>query len=124
MKHALKRSAVAFILAICVFTVTVRAQSPATAVPTHEQLASSSDDKANPAQRNDKVRSDVSKMVAEAKTGRTGPPPAPQFPAPQRNNLSKTAKIAIVAGIVLVIVAIVIVHEVKNGFHCESRCVI
>jgi hypothetical protein len=42
---------------------------------------------------------------------------------PQRNNLSKTAKIAIVAGIVLVVIAIVIVHEVRD-FHCESRCVL
>ncbi|HXT62538.1 MAG TPA: hypothetical protein VN696_05840 [Pyrinomonadaceae bacterium] len=123
MKHALEKSAVAFVLAICVFTVTVRAQSPATAVPTHQQLASPSDDRLNPAQRNDKVKSDVLKMVADARAGRTGPPAAPQFPLPQRNNLSKTAKIAIVAGIVLVIVAIVIVHGVKN-VHCESRCVI
>ena len=123
MKHALEKSAVAFVLAICVFTVTVRAQSPATAVSTHQQLASPSNDRLHPAQRNDKVKSDVLKMVAEARAGRTAPPAAPQFPLPQRNNLSKTAKIAIVAGIVLVIVAIVIVHGVKN-VHCESRCVI
>ena len=123
MKHALKKSGVAFVLAVCVFTVTVHAQSPAATVPTHEQPASPSDVRANPAQRNDKVKSDVLKMVAETKAGRTGPPAAPQFPGPQRNNLSKTAKIAIVAGIVLVIVAIVIIHGVKN-IHCESRCVI
>jgi uncharacterized membrane protein YvbJ len=62
-------------------------------------------------------------MVAETKAGRKGAPANSPFPQPQRNNLSKTAKIAIVAGIVLVVIAIIIVHDVRN-FNCESRCVL
>jgi hypothetical protein len=80
-------------------------------------------DAASTAKPNEKLKSDVAKMVAETKAGRKGAPATSQFPMPQRNNLSKTAKIAIVAGIVLVIVAIIIVHEVRE-FHCESRCVL
>jgi len=71
----------------------------------------------------EKLKSDVAKMVAETKAGRSGAPATSPFSQPQRNNLSKTAKVAIVAGIILVVVAIIIVHEVRN-VHCESRCVL
>jgi len=74
------------------------------------------------AKPNEKLRADVAKMVAETKAGRTGAPATSQFPSPQRNNLSKTAKIAIVAGIVIVVVAIIAVHSFK--YDCKSRCVL
>ena len=70
---------------------------------------------------NAKVRSDMAKLVADAKAGKVAPRTS-QFPQPQRNNLSKGAKIAIVAGIVVVVLAIIVVHEVNN-IHCETRCV-
>jgi len=72
--------------------------------------------------RSEKVRSDVSKMVAEAKAGRAGPPRNTQFSPPHSNNLSKTAKIAIIVGVVLVIAAIVVWKNFK--YECKSRCVI
>jgi hypothetical protein len=71
---------------------------------------------------NEKLKSDVAKMVAETKAGRRGAPATSAFPQPQRNNLSKTAKIAIVAGIVIAVVAIIAVHSFK--YDCKSRCVL
>jgi hypothetical protein len=73
-------------------------------------------------EKNAKVRADIAKLVADAKAGKVSPRKS-QFPPPQSNGLSKGAKIAIVAGIVVVILAIIIVHEIKN-IHCESRCVL
>src|ERR1051325_553766 len=71
---------------------------------------------------NEKVKADMLKLLADAKAGKVRPAPASQFPATKGNNLSKTAKIAIVVGVVLVVVAIIVVHEVKN-LDCKSRCV-
>ncbi len=83
--------------------------------------ASSSEPEAR-SEKNAKVRADMAKLVADAKAGKVSPRKS-QFPPPQSNGLSKGAKIAIVAGIVLVVLAIIIVHEVRN-IHCESRCVL
>ncbi len=49
-------------------------------------------------QPNEKLKADVTKLVADAKAGRLKMP-AQHFPQPQRNNLSKGATIAIIAGI-------------------------
>ena len=49
-------------------------------------------------QTNEKLKADVTKMVADAKAGKLKMP-AQQFPQPKRNNLSKGAKIGIIAGI-------------------------
>jgi hypothetical protein len=120
MKRCLSRSAAACVLMISLVTVAFAQSTP--------QSNTASQFLAHPVPpstetRNEKLKSDVAKMIAETKAGRRGAPPTSQFPVPQRNNLSKTAKIAIVAGIVLVVIAIIIVHEVKN-IHCESRCVL
>jgi hypothetical protein len=72
---------------------------------------------------NEKVRADMLKLLADAKAGKVSTAPASQFPATKGNNLSKTAKIAIVAGVVLVVLAIIVVHDVKN-LDCKSRCVL
>jgi len=72
---------------------------------------------------NEKVKADMLKLVAEAKAGKVRPAPASQFPATKRNNLSTTAKIVIIAGIVLVVLAIIVVHDLKN-LDCKSRCVL
>src|SRR5262245_57621771 len=120
MKKTLARSAAACVLMISLATMALAQSSPQS--KPNQFLASPATE--STAKSNEKLKSDVAKMVADTKAGRKGAPTAPQFPQPQRNNLSKTAKIAIVAGIVLVIVAIIIVHEVKNGFNCESRCVL
>ena len=72
-------------------------------------------------QPGEKLRSDILKLVADSKEGRIAPQ---QLPAPKVHSLSKTAKIAIIAGVVvLVVTTIVVVHGVKN-LHCESRCVL
>jgi len=120
MNQTLARSAAACVLTFSLVTVAF-AQSAPQSKTTDQFLA-------NPvapwtATPNEKLKSDVAKMVAETKVGREGAPANSAFPPPQRNNLSKTAKIAIVTGIALVVIAIIIVHEVKN-IHCESRCVL
>ena len=71
----------------------------------------------------ERLRSDMLKLLVDSKAGRIAPQPQ-QLPAKKAHNLSKTAKIAIIAGVaVLVITTIVVVHGVKN-LHCESRCVL
>lgn len=72
-------------------------------------------------ERNEKVRADMARLVADAKAGKVTPRTS-QFPQRQGNSLSKGAKIAIVAGIAVVVLAIIVVHGVTN-IHCESRCV-
>src|SRR6476660_5928842 len=109
MNQTVGRSAAACVLVISLTSMAL-AQSTPQSKPANQFLT-------NPvppstATRNEKLKSDVTKMVAETKAGRHGAPATSQFPVPQRNNLSKTAKIAIVAGIVLVVIAIIIVHEV------------
>ena len=120
MKRSLARSAAACVLIMSLATM-VFAQSSPQAKPMNQFITNPG--ATSTATSNEKLKSDVAKMIAETKAGRKGAPAAPQFPMPQRNNLSKTAKIAIVAGIVLVVIAIIIVHEVRD-FHCESRCVL
>jgi hypothetical protein len=120
MKQTVARSAVACVLIVALAAVVFAQSSPQS--KTSNQFLTNPDS-SNTAKPNEKLKSDVAKMVAETKAGRRGAPATSSFPQPQRNNLSKTAKIAIVAGIVLVIVAIIIVHEVRD-IHCESRCVL
>jgi hypothetical protein len=64
-------------------------------------------------QANEKLKADISKLVADAKTGKFKVP-AQQFPHPQRNNLSKGATIAIVAGIGAAIVVIAILVKLNS----------
>jgi hypothetical protein len=120
MKRTLAPTAVTCVLMISLATTAV-AQSSPQAKTTNQFLANP--ETVSAAQCNEKLRSDVANMIAETKAVRKTVPSTPQFPTPQRNNLSKTAKIAIVAGIVLVVIAIIIVHEVRD-IHCESRCVL
>ena len=120
MKQTVTRSAVACVLIVSLAAVAFAQSSPQSKT-TNQFLTTP--DSSSTAKANEKLKSDVAKMVAETKKGRSGAPATAAFPQPQRNNLSKTAKIAIVAGIVLVIVAIIIVHEVRE-LHCESRCVL
>jgi hypothetical protein len=120
MNQTLARSAAACALTISLVTMTF-AQSSLQTKTTNQFLTKPG--ASSTAKSDEKLKSDVAKMVAETKAGRSGPPATSPFPQPQRNNLSKTAKIAIVAGIVLVVIAIIIVHEVRE-LHCESRCVL
>ena len=118
MKRTVARSAAACVI-ISLATMAFAQSSPQSKT-TNQFLTNPT---ASTAKFNEKLKSDVTKMVAETKAGRKGAPATSQFPMPQRNNLSTTAKIAIVAGSVLVVIAIIIVHEVRD-LHCESRCVL
>ena len=64
-------------------------------------------------QAQEKLKADVTKLVADAKAGKLKVP-AQQFPQSQRNNLSTGAKIGIIAAIAGVIVAIVILNHVTS----------
>jgi hypothetical protein len=120
MNQTLARSVAACVLTFALVTL-AGAQAAPQSKTTNQFLTSPvAPSTATP---NEKLKSDVAKMVAETKAGRKSAPSNSPFPQPQRNNLSKTAKIAIVAGIALVVIAIIIVHQVKN-IHCESRCVL
>ena len=120
MRQTITRSALACVLITSLAAVAF-AQSSPQSKPANQFLTKP--DASSTAKSNEKLKSDVAKMVAETKAGRKGVPSTAQFPMPQRNNLSKTAKIAIIAGIVVVVIAIIIVHEVRE-LHCESRCVL
>jgi hypothetical protein len=63
--------------------------------------------------RNEKLKADVTKLVADTKAGRIKMP-AQQFPPPQRNNLSTGAKIAIFAGIGAAIFLIVMLASLAD----------
>lgn len=63
---------------------------------------------------NEKLRTDLAKLVADTKPGKeklTGPP---QFHPTKRNNLSKGTKIALGVGIVAVVVLAIVVVHAKN----------
>ena len=64
-------------------------------------------------QAQEKLKADVTKLVADAKAGKLKVP-AQQFPQPKRNNLSTGAKIGIIAAIAGTIVAIVILNHVTS----------
>ena len=66
-------------------------------------------------QINEKVRTDILKLVADAKAGRVAPAPRPQMQPQQSNNLSKRAKIAIGVGIAVAIVVIIVAVKVDKA---------
>lgn len=68
---------------------------------------------AEKSQAQEKLKADVTKLVADAKAGKLKMP-AQQFPQPKRNNLSTGAKIGIIAAIAGTIVAIVILNHVTS----------
>lgn len=65
------------------------------------------------------VKTAVLKLVADAKADRRVRTPAPQFPKPQRNNLSTGQKVAIGAGIA--VAALVIAYFVIRA-NCDGIC--
>ena len=64
-------------------------------------------------QANEKLKADVTRLVADAKAGKLKMP-AQHFPPPQRNNLSKGATIAIIAGVGAAIVLIVMLVKLNS----------
>ena len=68
---------------------------------------------AEKSQAQEKLKADMTKLVADAKAGKLKMP-AQSFPQPKRNNLSTGAKIGIIAAIAGTIVAIVILNHVTS----------
>jgi len=68
---------------------------------------------AEKSQAQEKLKADMTKLVADAKAGKLKMP-AQSFPQPKRNNLSTGAKIGIIAAIAGAIVAIVILNHVTS----------
>lgn len=66
------------------------------------------------AKANQKLKSDVLKLTADAKAGKIVPRSPSPFQPTQRNNLSKGAKIAIVAGIGALMFGIVAWHVLNS----------
>jgi hypothetical protein len=64
-------------------------------------------------QAQEKLKADVTKLVADAKAGKLKMP-AQQFPQPTRNNLSTGAKIGIIAAIAGGIVLIVMLVKLNS----------
>lgn len=65
-------------------------------------------------QAQEKLKADVTKLVADAKAGKLKMP-AQHFPQTKRNNLSKGAKIAIGAGIAAAVIFIVLWYTTGPG---------
>lgn len=65
------------------------------------------------AKREPKLRSDMLKLVADAKAGKMAPRPQ-TFPNTHRNNLSTGAKIGIAAGIGAAIFLIIMFHQLNS----------
>jgi hypothetical protein len=59
-------------------------------------------------QANEKLRTDMLKLVEDAKAGRVAPAARPQMQPQKSNNLSKGAKIAIGVGIAVAVIAIIV----------------
>ena len=64
---------------------------------------------------NEKLRTDILKLVADAKAGKVAPAPRPQIQPRQSNSLSKGTKIAIAVGVAVAIVAIIVVVKADKG---------
>ena len=79
----------------------------------------------NKAKPNDRLRTDVLKLVVDAKAGKVAPAARPQIIQPAKsNNLSKGAKIAIGVGIAVVVIALIVKYQKDHLFDCRSRCVL
>jgi len=73
--------------------------------------------------RDDKLRSDLARLVSDAKAGKIVPRSESQLPSGKSRNLSKTAKIAIIAGVAVVVVGLIGWYAFTHG-ECKSRCVL
>ena len=96
------------VLVCCFCGISVYANGTDSKTPTVTTAAA-----AEKTQAQEKLKADVTKLVADTKAGKIKMP-AQQFPQPQRNNLSTGAKIGIIAAIAGVIVLIAVVAHVTS----------
>jgi TRAP-type uncharacterized transport system fused permease subunit len=64
---------------------------------------------------NEKLRTDILKLLADAKAGKVAPAPRPQIQPRNSNSLSKGTKIAIAVGVAVAIVAIIVAVKADKG---------
>lgn len=63
---------------------------------------------------NEKLRTNMLTLVADAKAGKVTPAARPQIQPARSNNLSKKAKVAIGVGIAVAVVAVILVVKIKR----------
>ena len=63
---------------------------------------------------NEKLRTNMLTLVADAKAGKVTPAERPQIQPARSNNLSKKAKVAIGVGIAVAVVAVILVVKIKR----------
>jgi hypothetical protein len=101
----------ALMLGVCstaVFADGPKASEPSTSNETRDAAAK------GPAAAKTKLKTDMEKLVTDAKAGKVAPKPQ-QFPQTSRSNLSKTTKIAIIASAIgAAITLIVVFHELSK----------
>jgi len=62
---------------------------------------------------NPRLKSDMQKLVSDAKAGKVAPRPQ-QLPSTGRSNLATAAKIGIIVGIAGIVIAIIAIHSAHN----------
>lgn len=65
---------------------------------------------------NEKLRSDIEKLLSNARAGKVVPTERRQMKPPQSNNLSKGAKIAIGVSIAVVVIALIVKYQKDHLF--------
>ena len=65
----------------------------------------------NKSRSNDKLRTNMQRLVADAKAGKVAPAERAQIQPAKRNNLSKGTKIAIGVGIAAAIIAVIVIAK-------------
>jgi CBS domain containing-hemolysin-like protein len=87
----------------------------AIARPSVDDEVKSAENKGNTAHPNEKLRTDMLNLIADAKAGKVVPASRSQMEPQKSNNLSKGAKIAIGVGIAVAVIAIIVVVKADKG---------
>jgi len=120
---------ISIVLLLCLaFGLTARSAYAQQLAPLSARLAKSGNPEfvfsAAPAHKSDdKLRSDLLKLTEEARAGKLRLATQSQLPPGKSHNLSKTAKIAIIAGVAVVVVGLVGWYAFTHT-SCKSRCVL
>ena len=120
---------ISIVLLLCLaFGLTARSAYAQQLAPLSARLAKSGNPEfvfsAAPAHKSDeKLRSDLLKLTEEARAGKLRLATQTQLPPGTSHNLSKTAKIAIIAGVAVVVVGLVGWYAFTHT-SCKSRCVL
>jgi hypothetical protein len=64
---------------------------------------------------NERLKSDMDNLIAEAKAGKVAPAERPQIQPAKSNNLSKGTKIAIGVGIAIAVIAVIVIVKADKA---------